>query len=94
MLGCLAKWQGKGRPIAPGRANPRDRGYRAVVVEEICTPTPRKAAFCKLRPGRVASGGGMIHGVTEALVVLRQRFVDMSCRYCGVTGSDCNLVEI
>jgi hypothetical protein len=36
----------------------------------------------------------MIYGVTEALVILRQRFVDMSCRDCGVAGSNCDLVEI
>jgi hypothetical protein len=36
----------------------------------------------------------MIHGATEAFVVLGQRFVDMSCGDRCVAGSNCNLVEI
>jgi hypothetical protein len=36
----------------------------------------------------------MIHVVKKAFVVLRQRFVDMSCRNCGMAGSDCDLMEI
>ena len=36
----------------------------------------------------------MIHVVKNAFVVLRQRFVDMSCRNCGVAGSNCDLMEI
>ena len=36
----------------------------------------------------------MIREITEALVVFRQRFVDICHRYLGVASSNCDLVKI
>ncbi len=69
------------------------------VVEEAtcrgaCRPRARPASGKFGVRRRVVSGSGMIHEVTEALVVLRQRFVDMYRCNRGVAGSNCDLVEV
>ena len=55
---------------------------------------PPKGGFYKLRPRRAVASDGIIHGIMEAFVVLRQRFVDVSCRDGGMAGGTCDLVEI